>query len=444
MIRGSRTVGAITLLCLGVACTADEPESVVTTDTSPATTAVSVGTTSTTEPGPPSIRFTRVDDPSFEGGVLNGVVAGGPGYVAVGSDEVPQDAAVWVSADGVAWTRVESGSFSGVKDDLGLEGAQAMNDVAIGLAGIVAVGSYERRESRDVDAGVWFSPDGLVWERVDDPSLGGGGTQVMHSVATWNGMFVAVGETAGPVGSGEGRPALWTSADGRTWEQADGIVFRLDSGMRSVIDAGSQVIAVGRSGHVARPTAWISSDGLAWNAIGFGEASTGTIGVSDAGRLDDVFMNAVAASPSGFVAGGAFDEPSEAVFWRSDDGIRWEVTAVVADYERPGLPVSVEAMAATDRGIVAAGTARFDSTRFPPLSLAEVWVSEDVGVTWNQVVRTTSSLAVDGPGAPWHVGGVHDLIATDDVVLMVGFVPNQGVTLPGPFFRPAVWIGEWR
>jgi hypothetical protein len=405
-------------------------------------------TTSTTGSDPvleePPLSIVRIDDPSFVGGVLNGVVAAGPGFVAVGFDELPEDAAVWVSADGLSWERVTSEDFSGVEDDFGVEGAQEMNDVAVGQIGIVAVGSYERRPERDVDAGVWISSDGLSWERIEDEDLGGTGFEIMHSVAMWNGMIVAVGETAGPVGSGELRPAVWTSTDGRSWDRAEGIVFRFDAIMHAVVDAGDQVVVVGSSGHVARPTVWLSEDGATWNAIGLVGLSAEGVDTGPAGRLDDLPMLAVIPLADGYAAAGRVGENAQAVFWTSLDALEWDATAVLADYDRPGEPVVVEAMTATEWGLVAVGTATLDATRFPPLSLAEVWVSSDDGLTWTQIPRSTTSLATSGPGAPWHVGSMRDVIEIDGGVLMVGHVPIEGASLPGPFFRQAVWLAERR
>jgi len=49
----------------------------------------------------------------------------------------------------------------------------------------------------------------------------------------------------------------------------------------------------------------------------------------------------------------------------------------------------------------------------------------------------------EGPNAPWHMGAMSDVIAFGSGVIVVGYVPFQNVTLPGPFYRQAVWIGTW-
>lgn len=73
-----------------------------------------------------------------------GVIAAGPGLVAVGvDDDAP---AVWLSADGTNWRRIgDAGAFGGV-------GEQEMYGVVVAASRLIAVG-------RDgVNAAVWVSP----------------------------------------------------------------------------------------------------------------------------------------------------------------------------------------------------------------------------------------------------------------------------------------------
>ncbi len=66
------------------------------------------------------------------------MTAGGPGWVAVGHDDSGEDwnAAVWTSPDGVAWTRVphDEALFGGEND-------QEMFGVIAAGPGLVAVGA---------------------------------------------------------------------------------------------------------------------------------------------------------------------------------------------------------------------------------------------------------------------------------------------------------------
>jgi hypothetical protein len=136
------------------------------------------------------------------------VVAGGPGLVAVGYDRSSGDAdtAVWTSPDGLAWSRVphDEAVFGG--DD-----SQQMYSVVAGGPGLVAVG-YDRSGGDD-DAAVWTSPDGLAWSRVpyDEAVFGGDGTQEMLSVVAGGPGLVAVGYDRS---GGDDDAAVWTSPGG--------------------------------------------------------------------------------------------------------------------------------------------------------------------------------------------------------------------------------------
>ena len=133
---------------------------------------------------PFSPTWTRVprDEAAF-GGMYQqmlSVAAGGPGLVAVGWDQpgVDFDAAVWISPDGMTWTRVSNAGAA-----LGGSGDQTMFSVAAGGPGMVAVGfDYS---GGGADAAVWTSPDGTTWTRVppDEAIFGGIGRQQMFSVA---------------------------------------------------------------------------------------------------------------------------------------------------------------------------------------------------------------------------------------------------------------------
>jgi hypothetical protein len=451
MLRRSRLPVAAFLLAFA-ACSstteADTTTTIVGSETTPSTT---TGTTSTdtSDANPPVtdervIEWQRIDDPAFDGGFLNAVVEIDSGLVAVGNDEVPEDAAVWVSPDGTSWERIASDAFRGEEDDNGLEGTQFMSHAVTGPAGIIAVGGYERRAERDLDPGVWISTDGRAWERVIDADFEQTGDGHLNAVIEWNGTYVAAGQDPGPAGSEERRPAIWTSSDGREWDRVSSAALRVDGVITAITSRGSRLIAVGTTGHVGRPSVWFSDDGLAWDVITpGGDGLIGDIDIGDTEDLEDMFMTSVAITRNGFVAAGGVGEPSRTAFWSSADGLFWALTGITADVERSTMPVFAEAMLTTGDGIVAVGTGRLDTTRFPPISYAQVWISLDDGSTWAQQPRTSSSMAVSGPESPWHIGAMHDLISVDGGVLAVGYVPYQDVTLPGPFYHQAVWLGTW-
>jgi hypothetical protein len=340
-------------------------------DTTPAdsvsTTAASVTTTipeSTTVPPEAAespISWVGVDwsQVSDTAGVFGGegaqfieaVTIGGPGFVAVGSDcgggcgvsaDDGWDAAVWVSADAVDWTRIphDEPVFGGA-------GSQNMIDVVSAGPGLVVVGiidhayagarrsPFEIRPDQvfvpsgrdDIDAAVWVSPDGLTWERVPDPDgvFSGPGSfgaadEAMEAVAVGNGLIVAVG-------SADANAAVWVSSDGLSWQRVpnDDEIFGGSSGqsMHDVIYTGERFVAVGTdlngaginaTSSVMRGAVWTSEDGWTWSRVQ---------------HTDEVFGGdypfniwTVAATDDGLVAAGT--SPRKMALWWSEDGLEWQ------------------------------------------------------------------------------------------------------------------------
>ena len=195
---------------------------------------------------------------------MNSVTAGGPGLVAVGSvasirsdgEIQDEDAAVWTSVDGTAWTRVphDEAIFGGP------DTSQRMNSVTAAGPGLVAVG-FATRGALFTDAGVWTSVDGIAWSRVphDEAVFGGAADQEMSSVTAGGPGVVAVGHGKVRIGSpgdaqwlrGQDAPA-WTSVDGIAWTRVahDEKVFggAAYHEMFSVTAGGPGLVAVGTAG----------------------------------------------------------------------------------------------------------------------------------------------------------------------------------------------------
>jgi hypothetical protein len=94
---------------------------------------------------------------------------------------------VWISADGITWSRLPH-------DEAVFGGNGAMLGVASGGAGLVAVGNYG-------DAPLWTSPDGVSWSRfVDYEGVFRGGDHP-EDVAAGGPGLVAVGHGAVWVGA---------------------------------------------------------------------------------------------------------------------------------------------------------------------------------------------------------------------------------------------------
>jgi len=247
---------------------------------------------------------------------MTNVVVGGPGFVAVGWEYSEEsDAAVWTSGDGLAWTRVphDEGVFGGYCH-------QAMWDVVVGGPGLVAVGSDCSHGDRD--AAVWVSADGLAWSRVphDGAIFGGSAEQGMDSVAAGGPGLVAVGYD---YSGGDWDAVVWVSADGLTWSRVahDEAIFggADDQEMWSVAAGGPGLVAVGydESDGDRDAAVWTSADGLAWSRVAHDEATFG--------GADEQEMAAVEMSGSGLVVVGD-DHSSgnwDVAVWVSLDGFTW-------------------------------------------------------------------------------------------------------------------------
>ena len=203
--------------------------------------------------------FTGPDPGAFD------VAAGPAGIVAIGNalDQAASTAAgstmvgsaIWRSADGRTWQRIELGSPP-IAAHLAAIAADAQRYVIVGW-----VDDYEQRDAGAPIRGraaAWTSPDGISWTRATDtaamdigPCRDAGATAScggMHGVSATSGGFVAVGHarTADSL-DGRLRPAAWTSPDGLTWTRADsGLDFGGSDGYLTGVTAGGfGVVAVG-------------------------------------------------------------------------------------------------------------------------------------------------------------------------------------------------------
>ncbi len=162
----------------------------------------------------------------YESG-LSDIVAGGPGLVAVG--QMGGSGAVWTSPDGVEWTRVPHDS-----EVFGHGGSEAteLHSIAADGSGFVAVGR----------TGVWRSSNGLDWSVVSLGSDVLSEIDELHAVISTEQGFIAAGVSAGGVGG------VWFSPDGITWTrlQTAGALGGADiEGISDVTVFGDSVVAVG-------------------------------------------------------------------------------------------------------------------------------------------------------------------------------------------------------
>jgi hypothetical protein len=231
---------------------------------------------------------------------LTGVTHGLSGWLAVGAP----GPVVMTSADGATWH--QAAGPGSITADLAGVGAVA---TAAGPHGYVIVGKLVAPGGSCV-ADVWWSPDLTFWTRAHDVNLTTGSSQVLAVAADANG-FVSVG-------SHNGRPAVWTTTDGRTWKT---IVLPVPAGassgvLQQIAISGDRVAALGQattpSGTV--PVAELSvNGGSSWQQVPISSPGPGTT------------FTAVTASPGGFTAAGQFGQPGQqqVAAWTSASGTSW-------------------------------------------------------------------------------------------------------------------------
>jgi hypothetical protein len=258
---------------------------------------------------------------------LTSVTHGAAGWLAVGAP----GPVVLTSHDGVTWQQA-GGSITG--DLAGVAAVAA----ASGPAGYIIVGKLVAPDGSCV-ADVWWSPDLAVWTRAHDVNDFTGSSQVLSVAADAHG-FVSVG-------SHNGRPAVWTTTDGRAWRT---IVLPAPAGavtavLQQIAIDGHRVAALGQAiaadGRTA-PMAEVSADGGAtWRQVPFGAPGP------------DTAFTALAAGRRGFTAAGQSGVPGQqrVALWTSADGTRWSQAPA------PGGISQITALAPSGPAVTAIGSA---------------------------------------------------------------------------------------
>ena len=189
---------------------------------------------------------------------MTSVVATSSGFVAGGSagpELLDRHARFWTSPDGVTWTPAPDRAET--FDDAEVRSITTRADRSIIAVGVV--GSVQQPTGSEA----WWSIDGRLWKRLQDPDFEGG--LAVSVVSGPSGSLVAVGSDL------DRRNAVsWTSADGVDWMRSPAEPSRQHSGgyawMTDVTVVGDQLIAVGTLQGLQRGTAiaWTSIDGITW------------------------------------------------------------------------------------------------------------------------------------------------------------------------------------
>lgn len=229
----------------------------------------------------------------FRGAQVGAAMATAHGFLAVGyavGADGASDAVSWTSVDGATWTRSPASPT--------LE-RTAMSDVIAGPGGFLAVGLHSQPEA----AAAWWSSDGLHW--VADPLPEGAAGARMNAVTHGGSTYVAVGQDAAGA-------AIWWSPDGGTFRR---VALATAAGTRllDVAAGGPGFVAVGwtvDSSQVQHAAVWTSADGLSWQVD------------PAASALDSVQLDGVTAWTGRLTAVGT--APAGAVAYVSLDGVSWQ------------------------------------------------------------------------------------------------------------------------
>lgn len=316
---------------------------------------------------------TAPTDGDAVGGRINAITWYEDAFVAVGEQrrDDHSNALVWTSFDGQEWRPVEDGA-------LRADGDQSMYGIAEGPEGIVAVGTDGARP--DQDAAVWVTSDEAIRRVEPDASL----TQdhrEMRAVVWHDGRFVAVGCVDVPrdnvcdlTEDGSQRAAIWSSADGRAWEEVptDQIEGAEQTAMRDIaVTQGGALVAVGHqqsAGQATRRAAiWASSDaGRSWERA--------TVPQRQNSMQQSILQ--VAARDDGVVAVGydmVADNDRDAAVWYSPDGWAWRQ---VLPNDHVPMHQVMEGVTAAGDGFVGVGRYHRDGATH-----GAIWASAD-GMTW--------------------------------------------------------------
>ena len=251
----------------------------------------------------------------------------------------------------------------------------AVNDVAADGGTQVAVGSANGFPA------AWVSADGgSSWTRATgatQPVFGRPGTQQLTSVTHGTAGWLAVGGVGGGVvvGGAARHPVVVSSADGSSWQAVDGEAAFGAPGLVT------EAAAAGPDGYVIVGDQDISNRMIAaawWSATGpagwqrAGDGAPGALDGPGASRQ----MLAVTASSTGFVAVGS--DGNQASAWTSPDGRSWRQ----ADLPVPigSVRAVLQHVASRGRTVAAVGTAVTIAGQRLPFAAS----SSDGGVTWTE------------------------------------------------------------
>jgi len=270
------------------------------------------------------------------GSRISAVTAGGPGFVAVGSDE--QRTNVWTSTDGRSWSAVD--------DPTGIP--VSLWKVAAVRDGLIAFGRSMQSDSMSI----WTSPDGRAW------SMGDGESELaiargIRTLASHAGRTIAF---VGRGDSGTGPIDVWSTEDLADWRKVATLPKADDVFLASSGDRGWVAIGDGK--------AWYSDDGDAWHGPVVGPDVAAAVAGDQAGFVVTGHVGSYGDETCGD------QRPFHDFTWTSADGRTWQRMRPTKEFES----AVIGALFVHDRSLIGIG-GRLGAERLSDSFRAARWTS---------------------------------------------------------------------
>jgi len=250
----------------------------------------------------------------FEEAILTQVIAGGPGYIAAGTDFLIDGGPpfAWTSSDGLHWT---AASFA---DGVTLGRVDSLVEVGgrfFAGGSLVGDGGFGTGP-----AVMWSSANASDWAQTILESGGATGSNATAPVSFAD-EYASVGGAYTPYTG-----LVWTSRDGAQWSAGPGAAALARAYLRDVAVIAGQLVAVGAIngesfGSVGEPAIWSSEDGRIWKLLYAGPCCSQ--------------IQHVAAFGNGALAFAGN------VVYLSEDGINWRLGGSVGGFSGEVVDLTV-------------------------------------------------------------------------------------------------------
>jgi len=334
----------------------------------------------------------------------------------------------------------------------------AVGFVVAGAAGIWDSDLFHDVTIRSV---LWFSPDGISWQRVDLRDVVGDVNLLVTAVAANGAGFLAAGEIGGTDMGAPSRGIVLASVDGVAWHtvtelpgtySVDVAALRADGDV--VVVSGLEYVCTTDSGAMSsfsvggQTRVWASVDrGATFAPLDL--AAAGVSGSFPAGPADPAACPADLNERDTFaaglslvdVAGGrvVLGAPDAVTVATTGDLTTWTTAALPDGAPTTGgesAPPASERLVVDDGGalVIASMEPRRDDSGYPLGYGTQVlaWRSADGGATWTGLDRARP-LRPEQTGTPRHVG--------DGLVAMTGVGAGDGASTV--LLAPAAELAAW-